>query len=75
MSLDTAFDGSLFARDFLAAQGYVALAVDSFGSRGLGPCPNALVPQQPVCLDPHHGPRSRIQAVTIVAASATASRN
>ena len=31
----------------LAAQGYIALAVDSFGSRGLGPCPNALVPPQP----------------------------
>jgi len=32
---------------FLATQGYVALAVDSFGSRGLGPCPNALVPPRP----------------------------
>lgn len=30
--------------EFLAAQGHVALAVDSFGSRGLGPRPNALVP-------------------------------
>ncbi len=30
--------------DFLSAQGYAALAVDSFGSRGLGPCPNDLVP-------------------------------
>lgn len=33
--------------EFLAAQGYVALAVDSFGSRGLGPCPNPLVPPRP----------------------------
>ena len=33
--------------DFLAAHGYIALAVDSFGSRGLGPCPNALVPPRP----------------------------
>lgn len=33
--------------EFLAAQGHDALAVDSFGSRGLGPCPNALVPPRP----------------------------
>ena len=33
--------------EFLAAQGYVALAVDSFGSRNLGPCPNALIPPRP----------------------------
>lgn len=33
--------------EFLAEQGYAALAVDSFGSRGLGPCPNALVPPRP----------------------------
>ncbi len=33
--------------EFLAAQGYLALALDSFGSRGLGPCPNALVPPRP----------------------------
>ena len=30
--------------EFLASQGYAALAIDSFGSRGLGPCPNDLVP-------------------------------
>ena len=30
--------------NFLASEGYVALAIDSFGSRGLGPCPNGLVP-------------------------------
>jgi dienelactone hydrolase len=28
--------------EYFASQGYVALAVDSFGSRGLGPCPNGL---------------------------------
>ncbi len=33
--------------EFLAAQGYVVLAVDSFGSRGLGPCPNGLSPPLP----------------------------
>lgn len=32
---------------FLAGQGYVALAVDSFGARGLGPCPNGLSPPLP----------------------------
>ncbi len=33
--------------EFLVKQGYVALTVDSFGSRGLGPCPNALSPPRP----------------------------
>jgi len=32
---------------FLSELGYVALAVDSFGSRGLGPCPNGLSPPAP----------------------------
>jgi len=32
---------------FLVGLGYVALAVDSFGSRGLGPCPNGLSPPTP----------------------------
>ena len=32
---------------FLSGIGYVALAVDSFGSRGLGPCPNGLSPPAP----------------------------
>jgi len=32
---------------YLASLGYVTLTVDSFGSRGLGACPNALHPQQP----------------------------
>jgi dienelactone hydrolase len=33
--------------EFLARQGYVSLAVDSFKSRGLGPCPNGLSPPAP----------------------------
>ena len=32
---------------FLSRNGYVALAVDSFGSRNLGPCPNSLSPPAP----------------------------
>ena len=33
--------------EFFVKHGYVALTVDSFGSRGLGPCPNALSPPRP----------------------------
>ena len=41
---------------YLKELGYVTLAVDSFGSRGLGPCPNSLLSDKPrIMMDAYGG--------------------